>query len=531
LPAAVVETQEIADIDQIAMHEYAHLERYDDWTNLLQHVLECALWFNPAVAFIGRRISLEREVACDDWVIAQTGRAHRYATCLWKLVESTRLPAAPVVAPGALLSPKEITVRIERLLDSRRNALPRLSPLAALGLGALAATCALLEAGHAPAIALTDTPCPRTAAQAAAHAPQAAAMAAPHVIPAAAPRPAAAVEPPRPAHPALAAAPARPSVPAKPGAAARLLAQSVAANAAHAAHGAHAAEPLPPLPPVPPLPPRGDLARAGAEVARDVSALANQRTLAALETSAEVAPLTDAQTRALEGIEGTVNRAMAGVARSAGPETRIALSDLDGTSPARLDRAGIAACSGCDLRGKDLRGLDLHGITLAGADLRGADLRDADLSGTNLTGDDLSGVRFDGANLSGATIEASDLNGASFVRANLAGLHLRATGIRHVVFRDTQLRSLIDGCMGCDLRGLDLRGQDLHGIRLDGADLRGADLRGTDLSDAHLNADDLRDAKLSGANFHNATFRACDLRRTDRSGADMSGASIDASDQ
>ena len=131
LPARVVEIEGVADIDQIAMHEYAHLNRYDDWTNLAQRVLERIFWFNPVVAFVGRRIALEREIACDDWVIAQTGRAHRYATCLWKLVESSRLPATPIVAPGALLTPRQITIRIEQLLDSRRNALPRLSPLGA----------------------------------------------------------------------------------------------------------------------------------------------------------------------------------------------------------------------------------------------------------------------------------------------------------------------------------------------------------------------------------------------------------------
>jgi beta-lactamase regulating signal transducer with metallopeptidase domain len=87
-PIQVVETEEIADIDQIAMHEYAHLDRYDDWTNLFQRALERIFWFNPVVQLVGRRIALEREISCDDWVVAQTGRAHRYATCLWKLVES-----------------------------------------------------------------------------------------------------------------------------------------------------------------------------------------------------------------------------------------------------------------------------------------------------------------------------------------------------------------------------------------------------------------------------------------------------------
>ncbi len=156
LPLGIVRDEPSADVDQIALHEYAHLNRYDDWTNLAERALWCVFWFNPLVALCVRRISLEREIACDDWVIAQTGRAHRYATCLWRLVETTRLPARSVLAPGALFTSKQIVTRIERLLDSRRNALPRLSPLSALVLGSLAVALIVAGALRAPVIAIDD---------------------------------------------------------------------------------------------------------------------------------------------------------------------------------------------------------------------------------------------------------------------------------------------------------------------------------------------------------------------------------------
>lgn len=156
LPLGIVRDEPSADVDQIALHEYAHLNRYDDWTNLAERALSCVFWFNPLVALCVRRISLEREVACDDWVVAQTGRAHRYATCLWRLVETTRLPARSILAPGALFTSKQIVTRIERLLDSRRNALPRLSPLSALVLGSLAVALIVAGAFRAPVIAIDD---------------------------------------------------------------------------------------------------------------------------------------------------------------------------------------------------------------------------------------------------------------------------------------------------------------------------------------------------------------------------------------
>ncbi|MBC5802423.1 MAG: DUF2807 domain-containing protein, partial [Candidatus Eremiobacteraeota bacterium] len=165
LPLKLVHDEESADLDQIALHEYAHLNRYDDWTNLAERALSCVLWFNPVIALCVRRISLEREIACDDWVVAQTGRAHRYATCLWKLVETTRLPARSILAPGALFTSKQIVTRIERLLDSRRNALPRLSPLGAFIVGSLGIAIVITAGLRAPVIALQDLRATRDMAQ------------------------------------------------------------------------------------------------------------------------------------------------------------------------------------------------------------------------------------------------------------------------------------------------------------------------------------------------------------------------------
>jgi len=63
LPIRVAETESVADLDQIVMHEHAHLNRYDDVTNLVQRVVERLFWFNPVIAYAGLRISLEREIA------------------------------------------------------------------------------------------------------------------------------------------------------------------------------------------------------------------------------------------------------------------------------------------------------------------------------------------------------------------------------------------------------------------------------------------------------------------------------------
>ncbi len=156
LPLRVVRDASAADLDQIVLHEHAHLNRYDDWTNLMECAIASALWFNPVIWFLLHRISLEREIACDDRVIAQTGRTHRYATCLWNLVRTSSLPSSAVLAPGVLFTSKQLATRIERLLDPRRDAVPRLSPTMTILIALVGIAAVVLQMQRAPAIALTS---------------------------------------------------------------------------------------------------------------------------------------------------------------------------------------------------------------------------------------------------------------------------------------------------------------------------------------------------------------------------------------
>ena len=71
-----------------------------------------------AIWWIGRSLRLEREVACDDWVILQTAAPRDYASSLTKVAGvALRQPALPF----ALRSRRELTGRVERLLDPMRN--------------------------------------------------------------------------------------------------------------------------------------------------------------------------------------------------------------------------------------------------------------------------------------------------------------------------------------------------------------------------------------------------------------------------
>ena len=74
-------------------HELAHVRRRDDWTNLVQHCINALFFFHPAIWWVSKRISLEREIACDDQVLHSTRRPRAYALLLADL--ATRMFVRP----------------------------------------------------------------------------------------------------------------------------------------------------------------------------------------------------------------------------------------------------------------------------------------------------------------------------------------------------------------------------------------------------------------------------------------------------
>lgn len=106
-----------AELNQVALHELAHLSRWDDWTNLAQKMLRAAMFFHPAVWWIDQRLSLEREMACDDAVIAATDDRHSYAQCLAMLAEKTMGRRSATLAQAAVHRIQQVTARVIRILE------------------------------------------------------------------------------------------------------------------------------------------------------------------------------------------------------------------------------------------------------------------------------------------------------------------------------------------------------------------------------------------------------------------------------
>jgi len=156
VPKHLLEELDPAEIDAIVLHELAHLRRSDDWFNAAERFAGALLFFNPAILWLAGQLDLEREVACDDWVLQQND-ALPYATCLAKVAETAIWPHRPMTAPGAFVTRRGMSIRIERLLEKHRDVRIRTSFGPAGSTVAVLAVLGIVAAFVSPSIAYSVT--------------------------------------------------------------------------------------------------------------------------------------------------------------------------------------------------------------------------------------------------------------------------------------------------------------------------------------------------------------------------------------
>ena len=149
LPESVLRDLAPQDLCQVLLHEMAHLRRWDDWTNALQQVVKAILFFHPAVWWVEQRLSLEREMACDDAVLAATSSPRAYAECLARLAENRVVRRGVSLAQAAVGRVRQLTARVTSILDAERPTAPAPRKWAVSVVGCFALICGAI-AWHAP---------------------------------------------------------------------------------------------------------------------------------------------------------------------------------------------------------------------------------------------------------------------------------------------------------------------------------------------------------------------------------------------
>ena len=105
----------------VLVHEMAHVKRLDALTQLLGQFALAIFWFNPLVWIANRRLQLEREHACDDYVLRHGTQPSTYAADLLDMVQSLGTPAhraaQPAFAALAMARRSEFEGRMLSILD------------------------------------------------------------------------------------------------------------------------------------------------------------------------------------------------------------------------------------------------------------------------------------------------------------------------------------------------------------------------------------------------------------------------------
>ncbi|MBV8424169.1 MAG: pentapeptide repeat-containing protein [Candidatus Eremiobacteraeota bacterium] len=450
LPTHLVHSLEPQEIDQIALHELGHLRRNDDWTNAVQRIACALLFFSPAAWFVSRQLDLEREVACDDYVLEATGAARSYAFCLTRIAEVTSWPRSGVAAaPGVFLTRRNISIRIERLLRTGRSIGSAIAPeIAATVVVALAAVLILVRtmtpsvAYTLPANQVAPATAPVVAKQQAKT--QSATMATMHV-----------------AH--------------------KIVQQIVSVEPAKPAQKVEIIKVEPPQP--------AGIARKVAQAATPAPPLLGP-IIADAVTKGITKGLSEAQ------VASNFDDTCSGCDYSH--------SNYSGHDFSKKN------LTGADFDHTNLQGAKFDGARLTGANFDHADLTNASFRNANLIGCNLDHARLDGAHFEGARIVGCNFDAQALSRdqarifltqcsaCNFEGVDLHGMDLRNIHVKGARMDS-------ANLSGADLSGGSFTGVNFSGANFSGAKLRNARFRGCNLDGVDFDDADTNGASFEGSS--------------------------
>lgn len=108
---------------QVLLHELAHIKRRDPLVALIQPLLTAIMFWHPVMYYVNRQLTLEREMASDDWVLDRQAKLrdndNSYAKSLVLLAESIHLEKTSFLAVACVRKNSHLSARIAALLNKK----------------------------------------------------------------------------------------------------------------------------------------------------------------------------------------------------------------------------------------------------------------------------------------------------------------------------------------------------------------------------------------------------------------------------
>jgi beta-lactamase regulating signal transducer with metallopeptidase domain len=153
LPEGIVTHLEPEQLNTIVAHELCHWRRRDNLTAAIHMIVEALFWFHPLVWWLGNRMLVERERACDEAVVRSGNARQVYAEGILKVCQLYVGPPPPCVAG---VSGGSLRKRIEQIMTDQmlvKLSFTKKCLLAVTGFAAIAGPFAAGLAGGPPASA------------------------------------------------------------------------------------------------------------------------------------------------------------------------------------------------------------------------------------------------------------------------------------------------------------------------------------------------------------------------------------------
>jgi multidrug efflux pump subunit AcrA (membrane-fusion protein)/Zn-dependent protease with chaperone function len=157
LPRGIAERLTAPQLETVLAHELCHVRRRDNLTSAIHMVVEAIFWFHPLVWWIGARLLVERERACDEGVIGLGNAPQVYAEAILNVC---KLYVESPLACVAGVTGADLKKRIEAILQNRiafQLSLAKKTLLTAAGCAVFVLPIAL-GVLNAPIIAETPAP-------------------------------------------------------------------------------------------------------------------------------------------------------------------------------------------------------------------------------------------------------------------------------------------------------------------------------------------------------------------------------------
>lgn len=114
LPISILNHLSIDEVKYILLHEVAHIIRHDFMIQLFIKLCHSILLFNPFSYFFSKEINIQRELACDAWVLERLNNPLAYSKSLYQLALVAHQEQNQLTL-NAIGSEKELLTRIRFL--------------------------------------------------------------------------------------------------------------------------------------------------------------------------------------------------------------------------------------------------------------------------------------------------------------------------------------------------------------------------------------------------------------------------------